>query len=112
MGWPDFGTACTTPMVAGWTGPCTTCQVEYQAENCYIEYSPPVVFYRDDLMDTGFIPAKSSASYVTLKITSVLGDDFQAAKLCGTADLPAGSELYVSLASMSVLGSGGGTQIG
>ena len=40
-----------------WSGTCRNCEDQFGAMNCAIKFSPPFDATRDDLMNTGFIPA-------------------------------------------------------
>jgi len=64
-----------------WTGLCSTCVSLYQAANCNFQFSPKINANRDDLMNTGFIPADFTWP-IHVNITSITGVDYDASKIC------------------------------
>ncbi|CAJ1400652.1 unnamed protein product [Effrenium voratum] len=67
-----LGLPCTS---GSWTGTCDACVKLHGEKNCAAQISPKIDATRDDLLNTGFIPADFTWP-IHVKITEVSGTDF------------------------------------
>lgn len=76
----------TSCSINGMSSPCDQCYNNYGAYKCVTPFEPPVNMGRDDLMDSGFIPADYRSPLV-VKITKLAGSEFGASKVCPPEDV-------------------------
>mmetsp|Transcript_43797 Transcript_43797/g.81763 ORF Transcript_43797/g.81763 Transcript_43797/m.81763 type:complete len:631 (+) Transcript_43797:60-1952(+) len=97
------------PCTSGsWTGLCSTCVTLHGAAKCAIQISPKIDATRDDLLNTGFIPADFTWP-IQVNITSITGTDFDPSTICPPSDpgvqwtAPAMKQLFLTLTAMEEL---------
>ncbi|OLQ01473.1 hypothetical protein AK812_SmicGene15770 [Symbiodinium microadriaticum] len=91
-----------------WSGLCSTCVSLYGADKCDIKISPKIDATRDDLVNTGFIPADFTWP-IHVKITSISSTDFEPSSICPPTTpgvnwtAPPMKQLFLTLTTMEEL---------
>lgn len=91
-----------------WSGLCSTCVSLYGADKCDIKISPKIDATRDDLVNTGFIPADFTWP-IHVKITSIASTDFEPSSICPPTTpgvnwtAPPMKQLFLTLTTMEEL---------
>jgi len=92
-----------------WTGLCSTCVTLHGAKNCNMEISPKIDATRDDLLNTGFIPANFAWPLV-VNITKISSTAFDPSQVCPNASdpnwSPSQKQLFITLTTLQELASG------
>mmetsp|Transcript_41068 Transcript_41068/g.129299 ORF Transcript_41068/g.129299 Transcript_41068/m.129299 type:complete len:640 (-) Transcript_41068:152-2071(-) len=103
-----------------WTGNCHSCTSLFAASSCFTSVSPSFNAARDDLMDTGFVPADYTFP-LYVNVSGVQGVSFLPTRICpppgwtpemnATWSPPDNESIFITLTAMAELGTpadGGG----
>ncbi len=92
-----------------WTGFCRDCVNLHGAKNCEMLISPKIDATRDDLLNTGFIPANFAWPLV-VNITKISSTAFDPSQVCPNASdpnwSPSQKQLFITLTTLQELASG------